>query len=147
RVEAEAFAAPQLLADPAFEDARAPVLGSLRRDPHQLADVARPAAVALDAVELLERPLRFAACRPPGRPHARAAAEAHDLHARVLAEHPALRLELMPELGLRPGVREIGLAALRRVLLGVEQLERPAVQGVTELSKLVLVLRGEDRAD
>src|SRR5262245_2490274 len=146
-VEAKAFASPQLVGDSPFEDARAPVLGPLRRDRHQLAHVAGPAAVALDALELLERALRLATRCPTGRPHAGAAAEALDLDARVLAEHPAVRREAVPELGLRPRVLEVGLTTLRRVLLGIEQLERPAVECVTELSKLVLVLRSEDRAD
>src|SRR5213595_2710578 len=57
RVEAEALCAAQLLGNPAFEDARAAMLLSARRDRDELADVARPAAVSLHAFELLERPL------------------------------------------------------------------------------------------
>src|SRR5512144_2137215 len=91
RVEAEALAAAKLLGDPAFEDPPAALLGPVRRERDELADVARAPPVALDAFELFQRALRFTAGRPPGRQHARAAAEAFDLDARVLAERPAIR--------------------------------------------------------
>src|SRR5439155_22352415 len=140
-VEAEAFRAARLLGDPAFEGSRAAVFDSLGRDRHELADVARPAALAFDSFELLERTLRLAPGRPAGRTHSWAAAEAFDLDARVLAEHPPVGLALAPELGLRKGVLVVRLAGLGRIVAGAEQLELPA-ERMPQLAQLVLVRRG-----
>src|SRR5438034_138983 len=79
--------------------------------------------------------------------HARAAAEPGDLDPGILAQHPAIGRERASELGFGPRVLEVCGAALGRVVARVEQLERPAVEGMAELAQLVLVRRGENGLD
>jgi hypothetical protein len=71
-------------------------------------------------------------------------AEALDLDAGVLAEHPAGRIrDRAAEPRLRQRVVVVRLARLGRVLVGFEELDLPAGERVPQLPKLVLVPRGE----
>ena len=115
-----------MLGDPAFEDAGAAVLRSVRRQGDELADVAASAVLAFDAAQLLDGFCGLPARGPAGGLDARAAAEAFDLDPGVFAEYPASRLDRPAELGLRMGVLVVRLPLLARILLGVEELELPA---------------------
>jgi hypothetical protein len=79
RVEAEAAGAARLIDDPSLENAGAVQLFALRRDRHELADVARSAAFALDAAKLGEQARDMLAPGETGRLDARPAAERVDL--------------------------------------------------------------------
>ena len=88
----------------------------LRREAHELGDVARAAAVARDAGELLEQPrdvLLVGRVRPrvAGRADPGPPAEPVDLEPRVLADRPAVgRIDGAPERRLRARVLVEGLA-------------------------------------
>src|SRR6478735_1600023 len=110
RVEAEAFRSADRVCDPASERARSPMLGAVGCDGYELAYVARAAAVALDAFELLEGALRLPPCRPPGGHDSRSAFEPVDLDARVFAEHPAVAGARAPELRFRARVLVVRVA-------------------------------------
>ena len=80
--------------------------------------------------------------------HARAAAEPLDLDPGVLAEHPAIAARASrPNSAFAARILDVRRAALGRIVLRVEELERPAVERVIQLAELVLVRRGEYRPD
>src|ERR671922_1548057 len=145
RVEPEAAGASRLVPDPAFEDARAPLLVSLRRQRDQLADVARPPAATLHALELGQQPVDVELSGEARRPDPRRAAEALDLEAGVLAEHPGTRpVQRPPEHGLRARVLVVGLADLRRILVDRERLDLPAGKRPPQLAELPRIRRGQE---
>src|SRR5207302_9671360 len=90
RIEPEAFASARLVRDPTCERSRAAELVALRRDRHELADVARPPPVALDPLERAEQPANLVAGCTAGRANSRTTAEPFDLETGVLAEHPGV---------------------------------------------------------
>src|SRR5579884_649822 len=144
RVVAEAFGAERRERDPTVERAGAAQLATIGSEEHELRDVT-PAPIR-DALELAEElrhrrgPLR----RVARRQHARPAPQGFHLEARVLREHPAVRV-LAAELSLDAGVVVVGGARLGRVVVAVERLECPARQQPLELTCLVPVPRTENR--
>src|SRR5436189_197747 len=84
RDEAETLAAPRLAADAPLEEAGAAMLGAVRRERHELADVARAAAVAAHALDLGEQPRDGILAAEARGVDTRAAAEAGDLDPGVL---------------------------------------------------------------
>jgi hypothetical protein len=145
RIEAEALRASRIVRDPALKHASAADLLAGWRKGHELADVARASAGALDAVELPQQALDVLPAREPRRLDPGRAVQAVDLEPRVLAEDPGRRIDRSTELCLRPSVLVVGRAFLRRVLGGFERLDRPIGQGVTQLAQLPRVLRRELR--
>src|SRR5437762_5714744 len=88
RVEAEAASPARLHRDPAREHAGPAQLVTLRRERDQLADVARPATVAVHITQLPQQPPDLVAGGPPRGGDARPAVETDDLDPGVLADHP-----------------------------------------------------------
>src|SRR5207302_7505222 len=115
------------------------------REEDELRDVARTAI--LDTLELAQelRNRRGFLRRVPRGENAGPAAERLHLQARVLRQHTAVRV-LAPEQRLAPRVLVVRLAGLRRVVVAVEGLDRPARQKLLELQRLVSIARAEDRA-
>src|SRR5207244_12993152 len=105
RVVAETLRTARLVRDSALEHARATDLASARRQRDELRHVARPAPLALDALERGEQPPDRVVAAEPRRAQAGAAAEARHLDAGVLADRPRPRIpELPPEARLRERV-------------------------------------------
>src|SRR4029453_5484888 len=125
RVVAEPFAAARLLAVPPAELPPPAQRAPPRRQRDELADVAGAPLLAFDPAQDREQvPDRFVAAEPR-RADPRPAAEAVDLEARVLAEHPDARLD-RPAVGrLRARVLQIGRAVLRGIAVGTEELDPP----------------------
>jgi hypothetical protein len=143
RVETEASGAVRLLGDAALERAGAAVLAAVGSDRGELADVAG-AAIPF-AGERFEDPLDVPTLGPTGGFDAGPAAERLDLESGVLAEHPRIRrADLAAEQRLAAGVLEERAARLGRIVVGVEELDRPAGESVLELAPLVLVARAQD---
>src|SRR2546430_1123410 len=142
RVVAESLAASGLLGDPALQRPLPAELRPLRRDAHELADVARASPVAVHALELGEE--RLDRLRgPAGGADARPPAEPGHLDPRVLAEDPLVAPQCVTELRLRACVLVVGRARLGRQLR-VEQADLPPRERAHELLRLVRVRRREE---
>jgi hypothetical protein len=143
RVEAEAARAPGHVEDAALEDSCSTQLLALGRDGDELADVTRSTRVPLEALELRAQPLDVLSAGEAGRLDARAAAEALDLEAGVLAEDPMRGVARPAELRLGASVLVVGRTGLGRVVVRVERLDLPTVERTPELAQLARILRGE----
>src|SRR5207237_8054073 len=88
RIEAEPFGPARLVDDPPAQRPGAAHLAAVRRDRHQLRDVARVSPRALDPIELAEHPPDLVAVGAARRAHPWAPAHAVHLDAAVLAHHP-----------------------------------------------------------
>jgi hypothetical protein len=126
RIEAEALRASWFVRDAAFEHAGAADLVGRGTERHELADVPRPPAFSLDAVELAQQTLDMLPARETRRRDPRCAAQPVDLEPRILAEDPRRRIDRPPEVRLRPSVLVVGRPVLRRVFVGLQGLDRPA---------------------
>src|SRR5690349_10181096 len=143
RVVAEALGSRRLVRDPSLERAGPAQLTPVRREEHELGDVAR--AALLDALELAQQ-LRNRGCafgRVARGEDSGPAVQSSDLEPRVLREHPA-RLVLAPERSLDRGVLVIGCARLGGIVVAVERLDRPAGQEPLQLACLVRIAGAED---
>src|SRR5439155_24622384 len=106
-----------------------------------------PSAAVLAPFELAEelRDRRPAFRRVARGQDARAAAEAVHFEPRVLRQHPGVGV-VVAESRLRGRVLVVRRACLRRIVVTVERLDRPAGEQRLELPRLVRVAGTEDGA-
>src|SRR5512133_1066044 len=143
-VEAEALVTRRFGGDVSCERARAAELLAVRAERDELAHVAGPSLVSLDTLQLAEHPAHLVPGGAARRVHAWPAAEAGDLDAGVLSQHPDLRRgHTAPELRLCQRVVVVGLARLGRIAVGIEHADLPTRQQPLQLARLVGVARGE----
>jgi hypothetical protein len=145
RVVAEALDAARRIRDVAVEHAAAAQDRAVRRDRNELRHEAR-ATVALvselaeqlrDRGSTLRRVSRRGDSRTPG--------ERRDLEARVLADDPAVRRQTRPaERRLDERVVVIGVAVLERIVVRIEDVDRPAGEQHLKLARLVRVARSKN---
>ena len=143
RVEAEARRAARLLGDLPCERPGRTQLAADRSQRDELADVAGAAIVL--AGQRLEDPLHMPALGPArGLDTGRTAERVH-LEPGVLAEEQrAGRTDLTPMQRLAARVLEERVPRLRRIVVGVEEIDGEAGQRRLELAPLVLVVRAEN---
>src|SRR5437763_4665106 len=143
RVVTEALVAARLVCDPALERPGATQLAAVGREEDELGDVAR--ATVLAPFELAEelRDRRRTLGRVTRREHPRPPAERFHLEPGVLRKHPAAGV-LATESRLERRVVVVRRAGLRRVVVAIQRLDRPAGQQRLELPRLVRVAGAED---
>src|SRR5579872_1861455 len=145
RVVAEPAAPARRVGDASVGHARAAQDLAVRTDRHELRHVtSAPVRLLAELAEQLRDRGRALGRIPRGR-DARTAAERRDLDAGVLADRPPVGRDARatePRLGER--VLVVRLAGLRRIVVGVEHVDRPAGKQLLELARLVRVARAEN---
>jgi hypothetical protein len=147
RVVAEALDAARRIRDATVEHAAAAQDRAVGRNCNELRHEACAAVILVSELAEQLRDRGSTLRRVPRRCDSRTPAERCNLEARVLADDPAVRRRTRTaERRLDERVVVVGVAVLGRIVVRIENVDRPAGKQHLELARLVRVARSENGA-